>query len=181
MLRPTIVALIALLFSPAVLAQEDRGPHWHVSGGNQDAFMTTNIHAAQKLEDGTVLASSAMYFSTRQTLDNDSFDFALTVEQFDCTVPYRYRTVSAEGYLAGVGPATFQAKDLKASWRTTTGPTLSGMRWSMVCEKIPENSALYGVETHEDVLDRYRQSVNSEGSGSGLPDEAEQILRDLTI
>ena len=75
----------------------------------------------------------------------------------------------------------YQAKDLKASWRTTTGPTLSGMRWSMVCEKIPENSALYGVETHEDVLGRYRQSVNSDGSGSGLPDEAEQILRDLTI
>lgn len=176
----TLTALaLAFALVPSAWAQEHEGSHWHVSGANEQAFMTTNIHKAQKLDDGTILASSAMYFSTTQQVGSSKVDFAVTVEQFDCAQPYRYRTVAAEGYIAHVEPPVFKSKDLKAPWGTAEADTLAGSRWNMVCKGIPERTALYDVETHEQVMDKYRAST--QGSGMDLPPEAEQILRDLSI
>lgn len=174
------LSLAALAISPTVSAEEERGAHWHVAGSNDQAFMTVNVHDAQKIDDGTIVVSSAMYFATPQSLGSETVDFAVSVEQMDCSKRYRYRTVAAEGFAAQVGPPVFKIKDVTADWRTAVAQTLAGNRWEMVCEGIPDRTALYGVETHEDVLGKYRDSMQGE-SGMALPPEAEQILRDLSI
>ncbi len=179
-----VVGLAALVSTVAVQAQEDsKGPHWHVVGGNDETFMTADVHGAKQLKDGTVLLNSAMYFASSQDLNGGTIDFALSSEQIDCAKPYRYRTVFAEGFAAGVGPAVFQGETLDTPWKTAPADTLAGTRWELVCKGIPEGTALYGVKTHEQVLQRFRDLLRNGTSGgdSDLPAEAEQILRDVTI
>lgn len=154
-------ALTLLLASPAAFAQEasNQAAPWYVSSVTPRSLGAMNVHGASK--DGAVVTvTSALYLTQADTSGVAPVDFIVTEDQYDCDTQGRNRVLRGAGYQANIKAAVFvYEKGEQAEWKSAIANSAAMTAWETACLGPAPDSSIEGVQTHEDVLERYRRQL----------------------
>lgn len=146
--------MVGLALGSSAQAQEEQAYTWYFSGVSDIGLSMMDVNTAKR-EGDLVGVQSVLYLFEPDS--KAGYDFTVTYEIYDCSVPGKSRFDQMYDFKAYVKEPIDGGKlqGPNAEWRQAPPNTIFMKSWSMAC-KGPDPEDAIKASTHEDVLNRVR-------------------------
>ena len=160
-LLSSLALVVGLALGSSAQAQEDQTYTWYFTGASSIGLSMMDVNTAKR-EGNLVAVQSVLYLFERDA--KRDYDFTVTLEVYDCSVPGKSRFAQMYDYKAYVKePIDGGALSGEiAAWRQAPANSIFMRSWKTACNG-PEPDAAIKASTHEDVLARVRAQYEENG------------------